>query len=149
MPGKPELVSKTQTFFNRHWYGGDEPPSWSFEWAWTGPVPNYRLGGLYALLKDDELIYVGLGNSRGGGIYKERGISRRLESHVVDIAPAGSAVTYVPKQRWREAGVTQLATLGFPEEFSYLSPALEDFLIGELNPPQNSVRRRSPSLPTN
>ena len=57
-----------------------------------GLVPNYLLSGIYALFRDDELIYIALGNSRGSGNYKDRGISRRLIPHVFLSTSAG----YVP-----------------------------------------------------
>lgn len=104
--------------------------------------PEYALGGLYALLAGNTVIYIGLGNSRGGGIYQERGISRRLGAHVLSLAPEGCEKSYVLQPRWQAAGVTDIGTIGFPAGLSYLAPALEDFLIGELNPPENSTRRR-------
>lgn len=97
-------------------------------------MPNYLLGGLYALFSDDKLVYIGLG--RGG---PERGISARLESHVLIISKQDGDYRYIPQQKWSDLGVNRLATIGFPVEFSYLSPALEDYLIDKLKPPANAV----------
>ena len=138
-----KLLEITEVFFSRHWSESKPHPQWRFDWQWRGPVPNYLLGGVYCLVADDNVVYVGLGNSRGGGIYKERGLSRRLEAHVLDLAPKGCSVDYLPKERWQTVGVSSIGTIGFPAELSYLAPALEDYLIGELNPPENSVRRRN------
>jgi hypothetical protein len=140
MTTSEELARHTGEFFVRHWNSADgAPPSWDFTWDWRGSVPNYLLGGLYALFRKGELLYIGLGNSRGGGIYVDRGISRRLLSHVMQIAPDGQS--YIPRERWRDLEVDSVGTIGFPVALNYLAPALEDFLIGRLNPPENTVKR--------
>lgn len=140
MTTRDELARDTNNFFIRHWNSADgAPPSWDFTWDWRGPVPNYLLGGLYALFRQGELVYIGLGSSRGAGIYVDRGISRRLLSHVVRVAPDGES--YVPRERWRDLEVDSVGTIGFPMALNYLAPALEDFLIGRLNPPENAVKR--------
>tara|TARA_B100002019_G_C21267099_1_gene600007 strand:- start:1926 stop:2165 length:240 start_codon:yes stop_codon:yes gene_type:complete len=41
-----------------------------------------------------------------------------------------------------ELGVNRLATIGFPADYGYLAPALEDYLIERLNPPANRVGKR-------
>jgi hypothetical protein len=127
MSYQDELIALTQSFFAKHWGVEAEEPEWDFSWEWRGPVPNYLVGGVYALFKGGEVLYVGLGNSRGGGIYQDRGISRRLMAHVIKSAPSGSGKDSVLRERWEAAGVDKVATLGFPEELNYLAPALEDF----------------------
>ena len=129
-----KLVQETSEFFNRHWYGDLPEPVWSFDWKWYGPVPNYLLAGLYALFCDDSLIYIGLGR---GSV--SRGISARLERHVLSKRGEDERYGYVPQEKWKKLGVNRLATIGFPSEFSYLSPALEDYLIGRLQPSANSI----------
>ena len=141
MSDKSMLIEATEDFFAKHWAVKEEIPQWDFSWEWKGPVPNYLLGGVYALLKGDDVLYVGLGNSRGGGIYKDRGISRRLMSHVTRSAPAGSPVDSILRERWFDAGVDKVATIGFKQEFNYLAPALEDFLIGRPSPAENQMKR--------
>lgn len=42
-------------------------------------TPNYLKAGIYAFVKDEEIIYVGVGASKGGGIYPDRGLSRRFQ----------------------------------------------------------------------
>ena len=140
MCNKKTLEKYTTTFFDMHWRFDIEKPNWDFSWNWCGAVPNYLLGGVYALFRDDELLYIGLGNSRGRGIYEDRGISRRLMAHVFRNAHKDMSVSYVPRKRWSDKGVNLVATLGFPKDTNYLSPALEDYLIGFLNPPENSVK---------
>jgi hypothetical protein len=138
---KDELVQATDKFFELHWPAGVPRPSWDFSWNWKGAVSNYQLGGVYALFNSEALVYVGLGASRGGGIYENRGISRRLNAHVTSVAPVGSSTDYVAKDRWLAAGVNLIATIGFPLEFTYLSCALEDYLLSKLNPPENRLKR--------
>lgn len=144
MPTKSNLVADTELFFKRHWEIEDNFPHWDFSWSWRGPVPNHLLGGLYALFSGEKLLYIGLGASRGGGIYQDRGISKRLMAHVLQSAPMTSNVSYIPRDRWHQLGVDLIATIGFPKDCDYLAPALEDFLIGQLNPPQNSIKRKFP-----
>lgn len=141
MPTKLDLVISTEQFFKRHWGMELMHPQWDFAWDWSGPVPNYLLGGAYSLFSGDKLLYIGLGASRGGGIYQDRGISRRLMAHVLKSAPKNSNVGYVLHDRWEHSRVDKIATIGFPKECDYLAPALEDYLIGQLNPPENIVKR--------
>jgi hypothetical protein len=142
MATKAELEAETSDFFDRHWQGTKEIPQWDFSWEWCNAVPNYKLGGVYALFSGENLLYIGLGASRGGGIYKSHGLSRRLLAHVLKIAPEGSTTSYIPQEYWENCSVGLVATIGFPDEFSYLACALEDYLIGRLNPPENSVKKR-------
>lgn len=145
---KPDLVRASKDFFDKHWGVHGDVPQWDFSWRWNGAVPNYLLGGLYALLSGDRLIYIGLGASRGGGLYQERGISRRLIAHVISSAADRNAGRdYVLQSRWDDLGVDVVATIGFPLEYAYLAPALEDYLIGRLNPPENLMKRRVASEP--
>jgi len=80
------LVADTQAFFNHHWSTDSLGPTPEWE-AWStfllGSVPKYNEGGCYALFVEDELVYIGLGASKGGGLYLKSGISRRLMSHVL------------------------------------------------------------------
>ncbi len=143
MNSRDELEEATSTFFQLHWPRDVPKPSWDFSWRWSGPVSNYQLGGVYALFNSEALIYIGLGASRGGGIYANRGISRRLNAHVTSVAPVGSNSEYVAKDRWLALGVNLVATIGFPLEYTYLSCALEDYLLTKtkLNPPENRLKR--------
>lgn len=137
------LESNTKEFFRLHWGGQQEMPAWEFGWDWCGSVPNYKLGGVYALFSKESLLYVGLGASRGGGIYTDHGLSRRLLAHVLQVAPANSGVSYVPHERWQAASVDMVATIGFPQELNYLACALEDYLISRLSPPENQMKRKT------
>lgn len=138
---KTNLVKCTQEFFSMHWNITEAIPEWDFSWNYMGPVPNYLLGGVYALLKGDEVIYIGLGISRGSGIYKDRGLSRRLMAHVCHAAPKGYTTDVILLERWLSMGVDKVATIGFSEKRNYMAAALEDYLIGCLNPTANCVKK--------
>lgn len=142
MSDREKLEELAAEFFRRHWCLEQETsvPTWDFSWGWLGAVPNYLLGGVYALLRKNELLYVGLGASRGGGIYQNRGLSRRLMSHVY-LRDHSNPTGYVPRERWKEVDV--IGTIGFEPKTVYLAPALEAFLIHELNPPENHMKRRA------
>lgn len=142
MPSRDDLRIATGNFFDLHWGLDLDFPEWDFSWKFVGPVPNYLFGGLYALFSDEKLLYVGLGASRGGGIYQDRGISRRLLAHVLKPASHDEYMDYKLNDRWNEAGANSVATLGFPAEYNYLAPALEDYLIGRLNPIENKMKKK-------
>src|SRR5690606_1694229 len=84
--GMQELMAATGSFFDLHWNTTaiGVPPVWE-PWATflEGSVPNYQYGGCYALFVESELVYIGVGVSRGGGLYPQHGISRRLMAHVL------------------------------------------------------------------
>lgn len=143
MTDQKQLSEHTQGFFDLHWGLNEPPPQWNYSWRWCGAVPNYQLGGLYALFSGDRLLYIGLGASKGGGIYKDRGISRRLLAHVLQTTPKGTSISYEPQNRWKSCQVDLVATIGFPADRNYLACALEDYLIGDLNPPENQMKRRN------
>lgn len=140
MPSRVHLDAETDKFFTLHWGLPLDTPHWDYSWTFCGPVPNYLLGGLYALFAGESLVYVGLGASRGGGIYQDRGISRRLIAHVLRPSSDKAVADYELAQRWVDAGVTKVATLGFPTEYNYMALALEDYLIGKLSPSQNKLK---------
>ncbi len=141
MTTKRDLETVTNQFFELHWPKDLVWPKWNFDWKWIGAIPNYELAGVYALFADERLSYLGLGASRGGGIYVDRGVSRRLLAHVMRRAPDGADVGYVLRDRWQCSGVNLIATIGFPSNLSYLACALEDYLIGKLCPPENKMKR--------
>lgn len=135
-----ELLQLSGEFFDRHWSTseGIEIPTWKNNWGWQGSVPYHNKGGVYALLdKDNTVIYVGLGVSRGNNLYKEHGISRRLLAHVISTDKSKGSGHYIPKQKWSE--VRDIAAIGFPKEYCYLAPALEHFLIERISPVRNSI----------
>lgn len=124
------LTENTSKFFSLHWQSQElgEPPAWKkWEPFLFGSVPNHDLGGCYALFANDKLVYVGLGVSRGGGLYPESGISRRLMSHVYCSDRARGPRWSRLRDKWNH--VTEVRTIGFSSEIVYLAPALENYLI--------------------
>ena len=137
-----DLVQHSNIFFEKHWDKSSslQPLEWKCKWSWAGSVPYHERAGVYALFDAaDNVVYVGLGASRGGGPYKEHGISRRLLAHVIAPDRSKGRGFYKPKDNWAE--VTDIGTIGFPTKYSYLAPALEDYLIGILTPPRNRMKK--------
>ncbi len=139
MTSREYLEQETGIFFGRHWDAA-AIPAWDFSWNWCGPVPNHEHSGVYALFCGETLIYIGLGASRDHGSFKKNGIGKRLLAHVLEMAPADSDVSYLPEERWRNAAVDSVATIGFPQEMAYLACALEHYLIEKLNPLENHIK---------
>jgi len=135
-----QLLAATQTFFSLHWpqSAGNAPIWQKWEPFLEGSVPFYKQAGCYALYRGEMLDYVGLGMSRGGGLYPESGLSRRLMSHVYQSDKIRRSPYLKLRSQWH--GITALSTIGFEHQYSYLAPALEQFLIRELRPPRNKRR---------
>jgi len=137
-----DILTHTDAFFEMHWPKNSavSMPSWKTNWSWSGSVPYHDKGGVYALIDGDgEVVYIGLGASRGGGLYKDHGISRRLLAHVIKTCKEKGRGHYEPRQKWAE--VWDIGAVGFPREFAYLAPALEDYLIWKVAPSRNSAKK--------
>ena len=139
------LKERTSEFFRRHWPETTRfqqtchPPNWIGGWKWQGSVPYHDKSGVYALIsRTGEVIYVGLGASRGSGQYLQHGLSRRITAHVIMQDKKRGRGFYLPRPKWVE--VDSIATIGMPDHLSYLSPALEDFLISEIRPEKNIAK---------
>lgn len=139
MVTREKLEKETEVFFERHWSLA-AIPAWNFSWSWCDPIANHELSGVYALFRGDTLIYIGMGNSHGNGIHRKQSLGKRLLAHVLEIAPPGAEVAYILEERWKNAAVDLVATIGFPQEFAYLASALEHYLIEKLKPPGNYAK---------
>ena len=127
-----DLTAATDRFFLWHWNNqaiGEDSPKWLHWPEFKGSVPNYQFGGCYALFEGQTLLYIGLGASKGGGLYPEHGISRRLMSHVLRIDREKGPEWSKPRTGWET--VDSISTIGFPSSTVHLAPALETFLIRE------------------
>lgn len=128
-----DLREATASFMRLHWpSGAPDTPDWHGQWPLRspGPVPNHDKQGCYAIFEAGALIYIGLAASSGTGNYVGHGIGSRLYKHVLCIdweASAKAPRCYKPQDRWLCA--SHLSTIGFPEQLSYLAPALEIYLI--------------------
>jgi hypothetical protein len=61
-------------------------------------------------------------------------------NHVLDVNKEKGSGHYLPKKKW--STIKDIGAIGFPEELTYLAAALEDYLIGLLNPPENVTKRK-------
>lgn len=131
------LINATDAFFAMHWCAkhGTRPKWECWQPFLYGSVPNYLHPGCYAIFSDSQLVYVGLGASKGGGRYPERGISRRLMGHVLRSDPElGRGWSKLTEAR-KEA--SSIHTIGF-RSAEHLAAALETYLIRELAPFRNA-----------
>lgn len=137
-----EIEQATLDFFERHWdkSSSTKPMHWKSNWPWKGSVPYHDKAGVYALINEDGVvIYIGLGASIGNNTYPDHGISRRLVSHVLRTDRTKGNGHYVPHKNWLE--VRDIGAIGFPTEYAYLAPALEDFLIRKFKPVRNNTKK--------
>jgi hypothetical protein len=90
-------------------------------------------------VREGEVVYIGLGTSRGRGKHKEHGIGARLNQQVLvwDRAMTSDLANrvYKPKDEWKE--ITEIYTFGFPSGYGYLACAFEAYLISTLEPEAN------------
>lgn len=132
-----DLERATVEFFKAHWVEdrlGPAPLWVSWQPFLHGPAPNHEHGGCYAIFFGANLAYVGLGASRGGGKFREHGISRRLTAHVIRKDRVRDGDWGELCEQWAEC--TAIHTIGLPRT-EYLAAALESYLIRELSPPRN------------
>src|SRR5690606_6946554 len=106
------------------------------EWDFNGTIHNHDKQGCYALIKNNEIIYIGVGISKGSGIYKNHGLGYRLKRYLkVNKNLQQNPNKYLPTENWQE--LTGILTIGFPNEHFCLASALEIYLVYHLNPIQN------------
>lgn len=134
------LHEKTRGFFRLHWPSDANPPPTWVKWEpfLSAPGPNYDRVGCYALVKDNEILYVGQGMRKGrpGSRYENHGISARLNDHVL-LVNWQQGAGYILHDRWLSIGVDAAYTIGLTE-YVLLAVALEYYLSGELRPIANS-----------
>lgn len=137
-----QLEAETKKFFGMHWNTdliGTPSPSWQVWNEFKGSAPNYQLGGCYALFAGDALEYIGLGSSRGGGLYCDHGISRRLGSHVYRLDKERGPGWLKLRPDWES--ITSIHTIGFEARHNHLAPALEAYLIRAFEGRTRNARR--------
>lgn len=133
------LIALTEIFFQNHWNEKKLglPPSWSSIHTDFRKIPNYDKQGVYAFVKDDEITYIGVGTSRGGGLYRGNGLSARVMKYCRWIDKPNNV--YGPIDvRLKEAGA--IITIGFEQNHAYLANALEIYLISRLQPKYNYIK---------
>jgi len=145
-PTVVDLKQRTRIFRDRHW----DPerlgaaPSWSKPWRFQGGIPNHNLPGCYALLRGDELVYIGTGAGKGKLKYIGHGLGSRLHNYCSRdfTVKAKDLASRRYKPTARASGITAVATIGFDAQYWYMASALEAFLIDRLHPARNTVGRR-------
>ncbi len=133
------LKETTERFFSLYWNIEDtEYPMWSNHWYFKGTIPKNDKRGCYALYKNDEVIYIGVGIGKSFGKYSGSGLGDRLKRYW-RINKTGIGNQYLPSDNWPE--VTSISTICFDEKHYPLAAALEIYLIRELNPPKNRIHK--------
>ncbi len=134
------LIHETKEFFRRYWNSiNGQPPEWSDHWDFNSSIPNNEKRGCYALFKDKELIYIGVGIGKSFGNYHGSGLGDRLKRYWQVNKDSNADKKYKPTKDWTE--LTSIMTIGFEEEHYPLAAALEIHLINKLNPPRNSQHK--------
>lgn len=89
--------------------------------------PNSSKPGVYIFTdENDNILYVGKASS---------GLGQRLGNGYID--------RYCNIKDSKISGAKKLFTIAVSEKFSFLAPAIEEFLIKELNPPINKISKKS------
>ncbi|MEJ8837701.1 hypothetical protein [Ramlibacter sp. AN1133] len=119
-----ELRSATDAFFTLHWpQAWGCAPRWSDRWSMQTAIPQPQLPGVYAMARDETVVYIGKGERE-----IPAGLGIRLAAHVIRAVRRGGP--YTLREKWQAAGVTGVYTLAIASERQYLIPALESYLIG-------------------
>lgn len=135
------LKLETIAFFGDYWCpkSKKEPPKWSKQWNFNDSIPNHEKGGCYALIENDEVIYIGVGISKGTENYKDHGLGFRLKKYWKLNKNSDSPNKYCQSKGWQN--VTGIMTIGFDPEYSPLAAALEIYLIRKLKPKKNFLHK--------
>lgn len=127
---KANLIGLTKEFFAKHWNEaliGKKAPEWCEpqEVKYGNPLPNHDKQGCYAFVDGEAVAYIGVGTSRGGGLYRGHGIGKRFQAYAKYV----DGVYQIVDKRF--VGCKAM-TIGFEVEEAYLANALELFLIGRM-----------------
>lgn len=134
-----DVMKETDIFIKRHLNGFNNMLGKWEAYNLRGTIPHRDSPGCYLLLEGDEVIYIGLGASRGGGNYEGCGISARLKKHLYwdKTVPSNDCAgrVYKPIEKWKD--VSQIYTYAINREIGYMACALEAYLISTLKPKGN------------
>jgi hypothetical protein len=131
-----QLTEKSNEFFDKHFDRNKLKllkPTWK-KWELEGTRPDNEKPGCYAMvfLKDgiEVIKYIGIGRS-------QTGVGSRINDYIAVAAKESDRTHYKPIIKLEQEGLIAFYIMGFEKEVSYLIPALEEFLIRELNPLMN------------
>jgi hypothetical protein len=129
MPTIEDLKVATKEFFTLHWLVKDVPvPEWWPEpYKGRGHIPFASLPGCYALERECKIVYVGSGVGRGNDRYPGHGLVTRVHQYTMRDREAPGQKEFRP--RAFRFGHTAIYTIGFQQDFAYMVPALECYLI--------------------
>jgi len=135
------LNNATSTFLEQH-AKSTKDVGWSTPWRFKGEIPNQAKQGVYAFLNtDQEVVYIGVGASKGDGIYEGAGLGRRLgrvwKKHAITPTDKDGVKLYEPTDRYKY--LDSVITLALDPKEWYLAYALEYYLISELRPEKNKL----------
>jgi len=135
------LNEATSTFLELH-AKSTKVAEWSEPWRFKGEIPNQAKQGVYAFLNtDQEVVYIGVGASKGDGIYEGAGLGRRLgrvwKKHTTTPTDVDGVKLYEPTDKYTY--VDSIITFAFDIQEWYLAYALEYYLISELRPEKNKL----------
>jgi hypothetical protein len=138
-----DLSNHSAEFFRLHWPSAAGPaPTWS-RWEFVGAIPGQDYQGVYALVSDTEVLYVGVGAGRNPGRYAGAGLGARLKRYF-RLSPGQtvpiSERRYEPTTPWPNAHYDSIHALALPKDLGYLALSLEGFLIDRLKPTLNVNR---------
>jgi len=140
-----DLIAKTNLFFKLHWPENNEPniPKWSEPWDYNSSIPYGDKPGCYAFIdNNNQIVYIGVGASKGKGIYGDAGIGKRVGRYKRLNKSPDTNTKYELKEPWNNRNIKELRTIGFPPKYGYLTYSLEVFLIRNLQPVKyNSTNR--------
>lgn len=140
MPTINDLINQTTIFFEYYWSAlNGQPPIWSEKWDFDSEIPNNEKQGCYALLRDDFVIYIGVGISKGSGIYKNCGLGYRLKKYWKRNKEQFAKTHYQTREEWNE--INSIITIGFDNKHYFLAAALEIYLIDRLKPKKNTLHK--------
>ncbi len=136
-----DLKNTTSKFFNIFWNPlNGQPPKWSKKpWVFNSTIPNHEKGGCYALIENEDVVYIGVGISKGTEKYKDHGLGFRLKKYWKLNKNSDSPNKYCQSKGWQN--ITGIMTIGFEQEYSPLAAALEIYLIRKLKPKKNFLHK--------
>ncbi len=128
MPTINDLEKSTEEFFKLYQFDSFSHPSWSkvnqlLDGNWVNSIYQQDAPGCYALLRGDEVVYIGVG-IRGNEEYPYHGIGLRIKDH---------------KSKGKLKDKTGYLTLAFHVKHRHIALALEAFLIEKCSPSDNTT----------